>query len=105
MAVIEQYPFVDEEGKEHTDLVKHYSDEGKDIIQLETGGIYTEAVDKYPCKFRYEEVPDQPDQPEPVSEEVTDSLPEDEEQVEDADTSEQSGSSFAKNTLKALFDN
>lgn len=58
MAVIEQRPYIDEGGKEHQDLVKHYSDGGKQIFQVETGSIYTEAVDKYPCKFTYEEVPE-----------------------------------------------
>lgn len=106
MAVIEQYPYIDGEGKEHPDLIKHYSDEGKDIIQVETGGIYAEAVDKYPCKFSYEEVPEVSDLPELEEvKEVTDSLPEDENQVEDTNTPEQSETSLAKNTLKALFDN
>ncbi|MGN0807989.1 MAG: hypothetical protein ACI4MN_06055 [Candidatus Coproplasma sp.] len=68
MSVIEEFPYIDGEGKEHPELVKHYSDEGKDIIQVETGGIYTEAVDKYPCKFSYEEVPEP--EPQEVAEEA-----------------------------------
>jgi hypothetical protein len=35
--------------------VKHYSDSGKKIRQIETGRIYDEAVDVVPCRFTYEE--------------------------------------------------
>lgn len=55
MALIEQHPYIDEEGNEHYDLVKHYSDEGKPIMQLETGIEYEEAIDTYPCKYTYAE--------------------------------------------------
>ena len=53
--LIEQYPFIDEEGVEHDNLVKHYSDENKLILQVETGVKYAEAVDVYPCRYTYEE--------------------------------------------------
>lgn len=33
-------------------LIRHYSDEYK-IIQVETGYVYDEAVDIYPCPFTY----------------------------------------------------
>lgn len=33
-------------------LIRHYSDEYK-IIQVETGYMYDEAVDIYPCSFSY----------------------------------------------------
>ena len=39
-------------------LVRHYSDEGRPIRQIETGVIYNEAVDVVPCRFTYEEVED-----------------------------------------------
>lgn len=36
-------------------LVKHSSDKGMFIRQLETGVEYAEAVDVVPCKYTYEE--------------------------------------------------
>lgn len=49
----QQYPYIDEQGKEHFNLVKHYSDKGFYIRQLQTNIEYTEAVDIYPCKYTY----------------------------------------------------
>lgn len=37
------------------EFIRHYSDEGKKIRQLETGVLYDEAVDVVPCRFTYEE--------------------------------------------------
>jgi hypothetical protein len=37
------------------EFVKHYSDSGKKIRQIETGMLYDEAVDVVPCRFTYEE--------------------------------------------------
>lgn len=37
-------------------LIRHFSDEGKMIRQVETGAIYSEAVDVVPCEFTYEEI-------------------------------------------------
>lgn len=53
--LIEQHPFIDEEGVEHENLVKHYSDAGFYILQNETGVKYSEAVDVYPCRYTYTE--------------------------------------------------
>ena len=53
--LIEQYPYIDEEGNEHENLIKHYSDENKMILQVETGVKYADAVDVYPCRYTYEE--------------------------------------------------
>lgn len=53
--LIEQYPYIDEQGIEHDDLIKHYSDSGKMILQVETVSKYSEAVDVYPCRYTYEE--------------------------------------------------
>lgn len=39
----------------HNTLIRHFSDEGKMIRQVETGTIYSEAVDVVPCEFTYEE--------------------------------------------------
>lgn len=36
-------------------LIRHYSDDGKMIRQVETGHIYVEAVDVIPCRYTYEE--------------------------------------------------
>ena len=36
-------------------LVKHYSDNGKYILQNETGIEYAEAVDVLPCRYTYSE--------------------------------------------------
>lgn len=56
MAIVEQYPVVDGEGNENFDTVKHFSDKGKPIVQLETGRVYEEAIDTYPCAYHYAEV-------------------------------------------------
>lgn len=39
-------------------LVRHYSDQGKRIRQVETGAIYDEAVDVVPCRYTYSETED-----------------------------------------------
>lgn len=36
-------------------LIKHYSDEDYMIRQIETGRLYSEAVDVIPCRYHYEE--------------------------------------------------
>lgn len=36
-------------------LIRHYSDSGMMILQVETGIEYEEAVDVVPCRFSYEE--------------------------------------------------
>lgn len=55
--IITQHPYIDAEGRERPDLVKTYSDaEGKAIRQIETGIVYTEAVDVWPLRYTYEEV-------------------------------------------------
>ena len=35
--------------------IRHYSDQQLKIRQVETGRIYDDAVDRYPCKWTYEE--------------------------------------------------
>lgn len=53
----EQYPYIDDFGVEHDDLVKHWTTNDKKImLQVETGDLYEEAIDAYPCRFTYEEV-------------------------------------------------
>lgn len=58
MAVVEETPYTDENGIQHDDLVRHYSDDGKNLVQVQTGKIYAEAIDKTPCKYTYIEEPD-----------------------------------------------
>ena len=55
MAIIQQYPYIDEYGREKDKLIKTYSDKGMYILQNETGEIYDSAVDVYPCKYTYSE--------------------------------------------------
>lgn len=40
-----QYPYIDENGNKRGDLIKHYSDSGKYIRQVETGIEYAVAID------------------------------------------------------------
>ena len=35
--------------------VRHYSDIGMKIRQIETGNLYDDAVDVMPCRYNYEE--------------------------------------------------
>lgn len=37
------------------ELVRHYSDAGMKIHQLETGINYDDAIDVVPCRYTYEE--------------------------------------------------
>ena len=52
-----QYPYIDFEGKEKTNLVKTFAEDetGKKyyIKQLQTGIEYQEAVDVYPSRYTY----------------------------------------------------
>ena len=57
MAVQSQYPYVDEHGKKDKKHIKFFSDEGKTIIQMETGEEYVDAVDLYPSPYHYIEKP------------------------------------------------
>jgi len=55
--LIQIYPFIDEDGNVHNDLIKTCStDPKKGIRKIETGEIFDSAVDIYPCLFTYEEV-------------------------------------------------
>ena len=52
-----QYPFIDGNAVAHTNLVKHWTDDpAKILLQVETGHMYNEAIDVYPCVFTYNEV-------------------------------------------------
>ena len=45
-------------------FVRHYSDRGMKLKQVETGVIYDEAVDLIPCPYTYEETYDPVEQKE-----------------------------------------
>ncbi len=45
-------------------LIKHYSDKGVMLLQVETGVKYSDPVDVVPCRYTYEETE------EPIEEEV-----------------------------------
>lgn len=49
--------------------IRHYSDLGMKIRQVETGIVYDDAVDIIPCKYTYEETDEPIDPPEPEPEE------------------------------------
>ncbi len=36
-------------------LIRHYSDIGMKLLQVETGMVYDEAIDIVPCQYTYEE--------------------------------------------------
>lgn len=36
-------------------LIKHYSDKGVMLLQVETGIKYSDPIDVYPCGYTYEE--------------------------------------------------
>jgi hypothetical protein len=36
-------------------LIKHYSDKGVMLLQVETGAKYADPVDVVPCRYTYEE--------------------------------------------------
>lgn len=62
--IVEIHPVIMDDGYENYGLVKHYSDKGMMMKQIETGDTYGEAVDVYPCPFTYAEtdIPINPEQ-------------------------------------------
>lgn len=50
-------------------LIKHYSDAGFMLLQVETGAKYSDPIDVVPCRYTYEEI-DEPTDPE-ESEEIS----------------------------------
>lgn len=43
-----EYPY-----DNNLNLIRTYSDSGLKIIQVETGIVFEDAVDLYPCKYTY----------------------------------------------------
>ncbi len=46
------------EEKLNEQLVRHYSDKGVKLKQVETGLVYDEAIDMIPCQYTYMETDD-----------------------------------------------
>ena len=51
-------------------IVRHYSDAGMKIRQVETGNIYDDAADIIPCRYTYEETDEPIEDAEPTAEEA-----------------------------------
>lgn len=71
--IIKEMPYVDENGTVHENLVKHYSDKGVYIRQVETGTEYSEAVDVVPCRYTYEETENPIEEPTEETTEIKES--------------------------------
>lgn len=52
------------------DRIRHYSDRGMKIRQVETGIIYEDAVDIVPCPYSYEETDEPIEDVEDVDDEI-----------------------------------
>ena len=50
-------------------LIKHYSDAGFMLLQVETGAKYSDPVDVVPCRYTYEETTELIDGDEEVTDE------------------------------------
>ena len=50
-----EHPYIDDQGIEHTDKLKIYSDQGLQLEQVETGRKYDSVVDLHPSKYTYKE--------------------------------------------------
>lgn len=50
-------------------LIKHYSDEGYMLRQVETGAIYFDPIDIYPCPYTYEETEEKDENQTEISDE------------------------------------
>ena len=51
-------------------IVRHYSDTGMKIRQVETGNIYDDAADIIPCRYTYEEIDEPIEETEATADEV-----------------------------------
>ena len=48
-------------------LIKHYSDAGFMLLQVETGAKYSDPIDVVPCRYTYEETDEKIDMDEEVN--------------------------------------
>jgi hypothetical protein len=51
-------------------LIKHYSDKGVMLLQVETGIKYSDPVDVVPCRYTYEETDELIETEEEVKEDI-----------------------------------
>lgn len=51
-------------------IVRHYSDTGMKIRQVETGNIYDDAADIIPCRYTYEETDEPIEETEATADEI-----------------------------------
>ena len=49
------YPWKDDQGVEHDDLIQQYSTKNVKLLQVETGITYDKPIDVYPCRYNYKE--------------------------------------------------
>ncbi len=49
-------------------LIKHYSDKGFLLLQVETGAKYAEPIDVVPCAYTYTETDELAEEPEEMDE-------------------------------------
>jgi hypothetical protein len=57
-------------------LIKHYSDAGFVLLQVETGAKYVEPIDLVPCQYTYSEIEELIDDKEITDEEFMDMIEE-----------------------------
>lgn len=74
-------------------LIKHYSDEGYLIRQIETGTLYDEAIDLIPCRYTYEETD------EPIEKPEEDDIPDDSQDEEGLSSEVEEGQEFEQAQL------
>lgn len=51
-------------------LIKHYSDKGVMLLQVETGAKYADPIDVVPCRYTYEETEELIEVEEAIEEEI-----------------------------------
>ena len=51
--IVTESPYVNYEGVVFESLERRYSDNGKKMLQVETGRLYDDAVDVKPCRYTY----------------------------------------------------
>ena len=49
------HPYIDQNREERPELVQHVSDSSKILRKIETGELFQNPVDIFPCVYTYEE--------------------------------------------------
>jgi hypothetical protein len=73
MSVVTEYFKTRTDG---VNLYRTYSDEGKQILQIETGNVYDEAIDVENTRYTYSEYEEPTDDPEDTNPETQDGVEE-----------------------------